>query len=237
MVQTKPGKNAELSSVGWDVTLTAKNNFSEYNMLGKGGFRKVYKGVFEGGVEVAVKRISKASGQGVEEFRNEVVLIAKLQHKNLVRVLDCCIHEDEKLLIYAYLANKSLDAFLFDPFCLIGPCSGKSVLKYSYAASDFQISKLDSLFQLMDPTDSRGATRCSEATWSTQHFSFHGMARDDRTLQPSAYLNKLPDRFSEGCHNLLMDPMLATAVDLLKDRGAEITKNCLGDAGDRSYGT
>uniref|UniRef100_J3MQB8 Protein kinase domain-containing protein n=1 Tax=Oryza brachyantha TaxID=4533 RepID=J3MQB8_ORYBR len=107
-------ENVEFSSVGFDAILAATNSFSDYSLLGKGGFGKVYKGVLEGGIEVAVKRLSKGSGQGVEEFRNEVVLIAKLQHRNLVRLLGCCIQEDEKLLIYEYLPNKSLDSFLFD---------------------------------------------------------------------------------------------------------------------------
>uniref|UniRef100_A0A0D9ZJI1 Protein kinase domain-containing protein n=1 Tax=Oryza glumipatula TaxID=40148 RepID=A0A0D9ZJI1_9ORYZ len=96
-----------------DIT-TATDNFSDSNVLGKGGFGKVYKGKLEGSKEVAVKRLSTGSTQGIEHFTNEVVLIAKLQNKNLVRLLGCCIHEDEKLLIYEYLPNKSLDYFLFD---------------------------------------------------------------------------------------------------------------------------
>ncbi|XP_074329636.1 G-type lectin S-receptor-like serine/threonine-protein kinase B120 isoform X2 [Apium graveolens] len=93
----------------------ATNNFSPENKLGEGGFGPVYKGKLFDGNLVAVKRLSKRSGQGLEELRNETVLIAKLQHINLVRILGCCIDQDEKILIYEYMPNKSLDCFIFDP--------------------------------------------------------------------------------------------------------------------------
>ncbi|KAH9611862.1 hypothetical protein KSS87_019541 [Heliosperma pusillum] len=93
----------------------ATDNFSEINKLGQGGFGPVYKGKWEDGQDIAVKRLSTASGQGQQEFMNEVMVISKLQHKNLVRLLGCCVERDEKLLVYELMPNKSLDALLFDP--------------------------------------------------------------------------------------------------------------------------
>ncbi|KAF2583911.1 hypothetical protein F2Q70_00034931 [Brassica cretica] len=92
----------------------ATDKFSESNKLGQGGFGQVYKGTFPSGIQVAVKRLSKTSGQGEKEFENEVVVVAKLQHRNLVRLLGFCLEGEEKILIYEFVPNKSLDYFLFD---------------------------------------------------------------------------------------------------------------------------
>lgn len=96
-----------------DVINEATKQFSDENKLGQGGFGPVYRGTLEDGKEVAVKRLSRTSGQGQREFLNEVVLIARLQHRNLVRLLGCCLEKNEKLLIYEYMPNKSLDVILF----------------------------------------------------------------------------------------------------------------------------
>ncbi|KAK9924632.1 hypothetical protein M0R45_032990 [Rubus argutus] len=94
--------------------LAATNNFSEANKLGEGGFGPVYKGILHVH-EVAMKRLSKKSGQGHQEFMNELKLIANLQHTNLVRLLGCCVEDEEQILVYEYMPNRSLDKFLFDP--------------------------------------------------------------------------------------------------------------------------
>ncbi|XP_052109333.1 uncharacterized protein LOC107462330 [Arachis duranensis] len=99
----------DLSSI-----VSATDNFSINNKLGEGGFGPVYKGTLENGEEIAVKRLSRGSKQGVKEFKTEVALIAKLQHRNLVKLYGSCIQDQEKLLIYEYMPNKSLDLFIFD---------------------------------------------------------------------------------------------------------------------------
>ncbi|OVA11644.1 Protein kinase domain [Macleaya cordata] len=107
----------EVESLQFNLTTirAATDNFSDANKLGEGGFGYVYKGTLLDGEEIAVKRLSRFSCHGEEEFKNEVVLVAKLQHENLVRLLGFCLDGEEKLLIYEFMPNASLDQFIFDP--------------------------------------------------------------------------------------------------------------------------
>nr|XP_016460446.1 PREDICTED: G-type lectin S-receptor-like serine/threonine-protein kinase SD1-29 [Nicotiana tabacum] len=107
--------SSELLFVDFAKLAIATENFSEINMIGAGGFGPVYKGKLEDGQVIAVKRLSSYSGQGIKEFKNEILLISKLQHRNLVRILAYCVYGKEKLLVYEYMANGSLDTLLFDP--------------------------------------------------------------------------------------------------------------------------
>ncbi|KAL7218144.1 hypothetical protein ACSBR2_011422 [Camellia fascicularis] len=107
-------EDLELPLFDLAVIANSTNNFSIDNKLGEDGFGPVYKGILEGGQEIVVKRLSKNSSQGPDEFKNEVICIAKLQHRNLVKLLGCCIQGEEKMLIYEYMPNKSLDFFIFD---------------------------------------------------------------------------------------------------------------------------
>ncbi|KAL7088770.1 hypothetical protein ACP275_13G147400 [Erythranthe tilingii] len=93
----------------------ATNDFAPENELGQGGFGAVYAGKLQNGQQIAVKRLSRDSGQGNLEFNNEVLLVAKLQHRNLVRLLGFSREGTERLLIYEFVENASLDKFLFDP--------------------------------------------------------------------------------------------------------------------------
>ncbi|KAL4576438.1 hypothetical protein LXL04_012531 [Taraxacum kok-saghyz] len=107
-------EDLELNFFSLSIIAKATNNFSIDNKLGEGGFGPVYKGVLETGQEIAVKQLSRTSEQGYDEFYNEVVCIARLQHRNLVKILGYCMDGDERILIYEYMPNKSLDFFLFD---------------------------------------------------------------------------------------------------------------------------
>ncbi|XP_062188573.1 receptor-like serine/threonine-protein kinase SD1-8 [Phragmites australis] len=107
--------SSECPTYPMEIIRTATNGFCPENIIGRGGFGLVYKGQLPDGQQVAVKKLSAENTmQGLKEFMNEVFLIAKLQHRNLVRLLGCCVHCSERMLVYEYMSNKSLDAFIFD---------------------------------------------------------------------------------------------------------------------------
>ncbi|KAK2404988.1 putative receptor protein kinase [Trifolium repens] len=105
---------AESLQFNFDIIRVATSDFSDSNKLGQGGFGIVYWGQLPNGQMIAVKRLSTNSGQGDLEFKNEVLLVAKLQHRNLVRLLGFSLERRERLLIYEFVPNKSLDYFIFD---------------------------------------------------------------------------------------------------------------------------
>ncbi|EMS46625.1 L-type lectin-domain containing receptor kinase IV.1 [Triticum urartu] len=100
----------------------ATEGFKNKHLLGAGGFGKVYKGALPSTkLEVAVKRVSHESRQGLKEFVAEVVSIGRIRHRNLVQLLGYCRRKDELLLVYDYMSNGSLDKYLYcdDPMLIL----------------------------------------------------------------------------------------------------------------------
>ncbi|KAF9608839.1 hypothetical protein IFM89_011877, partial [Coptis chinensis] len=92
---------------------TATGDFNSTNKLGEGGFGPVYKGILSDGREVAVKKLLLTSHQGKSQFVAEISTISAVQHRNLVKLYGCCIEGSNRLLVYEYHKNKSLDQVLF----------------------------------------------------------------------------------------------------------------------------
>ncbi|XP_015895441.1 cysteine-rich receptor-like protein kinase 43 [Ziziphus jujuba] len=97
----------------FETLVAATKDFHPGNKLGEGGFGPVFKGKLNDGREIAVKKLSQSSNQGRKEFMNEAKLLARVQHRNVVNLLGYCVHGVEKLLVYEYVANESLDKLLF----------------------------------------------------------------------------------------------------------------------------
>ncbi|XP_059290107.1 G-type lectin S-receptor-like serine/threonine-protein kinase At1g67520 [Lycium ferocissimum] len=110
----KGGESSNLQVFNFNEMKEATNDFSFDNKLGQGGYGPVYKGKLRNGQEIAVKRLSETSSQGLEQFENEVILTAKLQHINLVKVVGFCVEREEKMLIYEYMPSKSLDYYIYN---------------------------------------------------------------------------------------------------------------------------
>ncbi|KAK4857455.1 hypothetical protein QYF36_000903 [Acer negundo] len=111
---TDETETVESLQFNFSTIKVATNDFSNDNKLGQGGFGAVYKGILSDGRIIAVKRLASNSEQGELEFKNEILLVAKLQHRNLVRLLGFCLEGSERLLIYEFVPNSSLDNFIFD---------------------------------------------------------------------------------------------------------------------------
>ncbi|KAL9666112.1 hypothetical protein QQ045_000435 [Rhodiola kirilowii] len=107
----------------------ATNGFAEENKIGKGGFGNVYRGVLSSGQEIAVKRLAEDSKQGPAEFKNEVML-NRLSHRNLVRLVGWCSKGSEHMLVYDYMPNRSLDHFVYEII------SGRKVWSYNQLEDD-----------------------------------------------------------------------------------------------------
>ncbi|XAR72217.1 Non-specific serine/threonine protein kinase [Bertholletia excelsa] len=120
--QKEPNKNDPLETIAaqeqkqfpYETLVAATKNFHPLHKLGEGGFGPVYKGKLDDGREIAVKKLSQSSSHGMREFTNEAKLLSRVQNRNVVNLLGYCVYGADKLLVYEYVANESLDKHLFD---------------------------------------------------------------------------------------------------------------------------
>jgi len=98
-------------SHSYEQLAAATDGFAPGNIIGQGGFGCVYRGRLDG-AEVAIKKLKRESRQGDREFRAEVVIISRVHHRNLVTLIGYCIYSDERLLVYEFVPNKTLDSHL-----------------------------------------------------------------------------------------------------------------------------
>ncbi|KAF7046111.1 hypothetical protein CFC21_055159 [Triticum aestivum] len=108
------GKGVELPYFSFSQILAATDNLSLQNLLGNGGFGCIYKGKLPDGLDIAIKRHSTSSHQGLSEFRAEIEVIPNLRHKNIILLLGFCVQGKEKILVYEYMSNNSLAAIISD---------------------------------------------------------------------------------------------------------------------------
>ncbi|KAI7736279.1 hypothetical protein M8C21_022729 [Ambrosia artemisiifolia] len=200
----------ELPIFEFKQIIGATDHFSYRNKLGEGGFGAVYKGMLDDGQHIAVKRLrlSGNSGQGIEEFKNEIKLISKLQHRNLVKLLGCCIEGEERLLIYEYMTNKSLDTFLF----------GQSDLTLPSPLSNIIILFVFDPYTICIDTKKR-----QQLDWATRFNIIHGIGRGLVYLHRDSCLRIIHRDLK--CSNILLDEKMNPKIsDFGLARSFQITQ-------------
>ncbi|KAJ9542968.1 hypothetical protein OSB04_029474 [Centaurea solstitialis] len=216
----------DLNFISLSKVVKATNNFSLENKLGEGGFGPVYKGVLESGQEVAVKKLSESSQQGYEEFYNEVVCVAGLQHRNLVKLLGYCMDGTQRMLIYEYLPNKSLDLHLF----------GSTVSSSFYCAIalySIAIQVCDLTFNLILADE----TKSSMLKWPLRLNIIHGIAKGILYLHQDSR-HRIIHRDLKASNILLdhnMNPKISDFGLAREFRGDQITEETMKVAGTYGY--
>lgn len=100
------------STFSYDELAAATNGFAQERLLGQGGFGYVHKGILPNGKEIAVKSLKSGSGQGEREFQAEVEIISRVHHRHLVSLVGYCIAEGQRMLVYEFVPNNTLEYHL-----------------------------------------------------------------------------------------------------------------------------
>ena len=106
------------STFTYDELAAATNGFDQANLLGQGGFGYVHKGVLPNGKDIAVKSLKLGSGQGEREFQAEVDIISRVHHRHLVSLVGYCIAGGQRMLVYEFVPNKTLEHHLHGKFLI-----------------------------------------------------------------------------------------------------------------------
>ncbi|KAE8682008.1 hypothetical protein F3Y22_tig00111277pilonHSYRG00060 [Hibiscus syriacus] len=181
----------EQKSFLFETLVAATKDFHSHHKLGEGGFGPVYRGKLDDGREIAVKKLSQNSSQGKKEFENEAKVLARVQHRNVVNLLGYCIHGDEKLLVYEYITNQSLDKVLF--------------------RHGLEISELD-LIVTMVVVYSIEPSRKEELDWKRRYEIITGIARGLLYLHNDSH-NRIIHRDIKASNILLDDKWVPKIAD------------------------
>ncbi|KAL2333159.1 hypothetical protein Fmac_014372 [Flemingia macrophylla] len=169
----------------YDDLKAATKKFSNENKLGEGGFGDVYKGTLKNGKIVAVKKLVLGKSAKMEDdFESEVKLISNVHHRNLVRLLGCCLKGEERILVYEYMANSSLDKFIFAPEYAIHGQLSEKVDAYSYGIVVLEIISGQKSTNVKEEEDSR--EYLLQRTWKLYERDMH-LELVDKGIDPNEY--------------------------------------------------